>query len=197
MQLIKVNENEQGQQIVSARDLWKFLDVNYDFSTWIKRRIEKYDFIEDEDFIRVSFAPQICGAKGRGATGGYNKLDYILSLDMAKELAMIENNSSGRAARRYFIQCEKRYRELLLKNHKKELDNLQLEINEVNKHKDRIKFLIKSYEEIYKCIEKIYAETEKQREVVSESNRKLNSLFFNTGLCLNESKNALKKLEIL
>ncbi|WP_294707272.1 antA/AntB antirepressor family protein [uncultured Fusobacterium sp.] len=41
MQLIKVRKTKEGQQVVSARDLWKFLDVNYDFSTWIKRRIEK------------------------------------------------------------------------------------------------------------------------------------------------------------
>ena len=46
MELIKVNKNEQGQQTVSARDLWKFLNVKYDFSTWIKRRVEKYSLLK-------------------------------------------------------------------------------------------------------------------------------------------------------
>ena len=194
MELIKVNKNEQGQQTVSARDLWKFLNVKYDFSTWIKRRVEKYSFIENEDFIIISLIPQKCGIK----KGGDRKsLDYILSLDMAKELSMIENNPTGRTARKYFIQCEKKYKELILKNHKKELNKLQSEIDEKNKYKSRIDFLIKNHEEIYKVIENIYTEIEKQRETISDSNRKLYNLFFNTGLCLNENKSILKKLENL
>lgn len=102
---ILLHENNiTGERNVSARDLWEFLEVRYDFSTWIKRRIEKYDFVENVDFTMVSLIPQNCGIK-RG--GDRKSFDYILTLDMAKELCMIENNAKGREARRYFIACEK------------------------------------------------------------------------------------------
>lgn len=120
MQLLKITKNKQGEQLINARELWRFLDVNYDFSTWIKRRIEKYDFIENEDFILVRSFPQNCGK-----LGGRPKDEYIISMDMAKELAMIENNANGRLARRYFIQCEKKYRKLLEEKQQKELKLLQ------------------------------------------------------------------------
>lgn len=188
MQLIKVSKNEQGQQVVSARDLWKFLDVNYDFSTWIKRRIEKYDFIENEDFIRVSFAPQICGAKGRGSIGGYNKLDYILSLDMAKELAMIENNSTGRAARRYFIQCEKRYRKLIDEKHSKEIQKLQ-ENDRAEFYLKKIKALETNYEEVQKLVKELYEES----EVLKETLQKFNSRCTWLSLLAGQGKRLIKE----
>lgn len=105
--IIKVIENEKGQQTVSARELYEFLEVKANFTDWIKRRIEKYDFIENVDFTKVSFASQNCEAKGRGSAGGMNKINYIITLGMAKELCMIENNEKGKEARRYFIECER------------------------------------------------------------------------------------------
>lgn len=104
--LVKVNKDENGEQLVSARELYEFLEVKRDFTTWIKARIKKYEgFIENLDFTVVSIAPQNGGA----IKGGQNRVDYILKLDMAKELSMIENNAKGREARRYFIECEKKY----------------------------------------------------------------------------------------
>lgn len=167
MQLIKVSKNEQGQQVVSARDLWKFLDVNYDFSTWIKRRIEKYDFIENVDFTMVRLIPQNCGIK----KGGDRKsIDYILSMDMAKELAMIENNSTGRAARRYFIQCEKRYRKLIDEKHSKEIQALQ-ENDSSEFYLKKIKALEANYEEVQMLIKELYEDS----EVLKSTMQKFNS----------------------
>lgn len=99
-----IKENELGQ-IISARELYQFLEVKRDFTTWIKGRIEKYNFVENEDFQVISFAPQNWGAN----KGGHNKVDYLITMDMAKELSMIENNEKGREARKYFIKCEKEY----------------------------------------------------------------------------------------
>lgn len=164
MQLIKVSKNEQGQQIVSARDLWKFLDVNYDFSTWIKRRIEKYDFIENVDFTLVRGFPQNCGK-----LGGRPKEDYILSMDMAKELAMIENNSTGRAARRYFIQCEKRYRKLIDEKHSKEIPALQ-ENDNSEFYLKKIKALEANYEEVQMLIKELYEESEVLKSTMQRFN---------------------------
>lgn len=106
--------DQTTEMLCNARDLHKFLNVGRDFNTWIKDRIKQYGFIKNQDFILVrqnggakhkTTAPQNGGAKtGRG---GHNKIDYHITLDMAKELAMIENNEQGRKVRRYFIQMEK------------------------------------------------------------------------------------------
>lgn len=85
---------------VNARELHTHLKSKQKFTDWIKNRIEKYEFEEGKDFCFINL-----GSKGRG---GHNALEYHLSLDMAKELAMVENNDQGRQARRYFIECEKK-----------------------------------------------------------------------------------------
>ena len=92
---------EKTTQFCNARDLHASLKVGRDFSTWITDRIEQYGFIEGEDYSPVSG-----NIRGRGKP----RIDYHLSLDMAKELAMIENNEVGRQVRHYFIQCENELR---------------------------------------------------------------------------------------
>ena len=107
-ELIKITTDEEGMKLVSGRELHEFLEVGRDFTTWIKSRISKYGFAENMDFTVVSIAPQNWGA----SHGGENKLDYVITIDMAKELSMVENNKKGRQARRYFIQCEKQLKEV-------------------------------------------------------------------------------------
>ena len=96
--------NGENITAVNARDLWKFLESKQDFSTWIKRRIEKYEFIEGQDYLLHKFVEQL-------PSGAKHCIEYLISLDMAKELAMVENNERGRQARQYFIEVEKRYRQ--------------------------------------------------------------------------------------
>lgn len=91
-----------NQLAVNARDLHKFLKVGRDFSNWIKGRISQYVFIENQDFILIRQNGRI---NGKG--GDRRSVEYHLTLDMAKELAMVENNEEGRKVRRYFIRCEK------------------------------------------------------------------------------------------
>ncbi len=92
--------------LCDARKLHEFLQVSTRFNDWIKKRIEEYGFVENQDFV---FATEILVAKkGRG---GHNKTEYHITLDMAKELAMVERNEQGRAIRRYFIECEKKLNE--------------------------------------------------------------------------------------
>jgi len=95
--------NGENVTAVNARDLWKFLESRQDFSSWIKRRIEKYGFIEGRDYLLHQFMEQL-------PSGAKHRIEYMVSLDMAKELAMVENNERGRQARQYFIAVEKRYR---------------------------------------------------------------------------------------
>ncbi|EHN7207685.1 antA/AntB antirepressor family protein [Escherichia coli] len=94
--------------LVNARDLHTFLGVGKRFASWITERIAEYGFVENQDYM---IASQIREAKGRG---GYNRKDYHLTLDTAKELAMVERNEKGRQIRRYFIECEKKLRQSLL-----------------------------------------------------------------------------------
>jgi len=93
-------------QVVDARLLHQFLEVGRDFSTWIKERVEEFGFVEGEDFMLIA-APPIRGAGNRG-----KRIDYFLTLDMAKELAMVERTPQGRQIRRYFIECEQQLRQL-------------------------------------------------------------------------------------
>ena len=96
-----VNTEVIGQSI-NARELHTFLVVGRDFSTWINGRIDQYGFEEGLDYTSQRLLPETGEQRG-----GHNKLDYILSIDMAKELAMLENNDKGKEVRKYFIQCER------------------------------------------------------------------------------------------
>lgn len=97
-------------QTVNARELHAHLEVGRDFSNWIKQRIDKYGFLENQDFVIVEnlSSPNPASAKSRAQV----LIDYYLTIGMAKELCMVENNAQGRKARRYFIECEKKLQEV-------------------------------------------------------------------------------------
>ncbi|EJU34700.1 antA/AntB antirepressor family protein [Capnocytophaga sp. CM59] len=98
-ELIKITERD-GQRAVSARELHQFLEVGRDFSNWIKGRIEEYGFIENQDY-------EVFAQIGENSNGGRPSKEYALTLDMAKELSMVEKTEKGKQARRYFIEMEK------------------------------------------------------------------------------------------
>lgn len=85
-------------QAVNARELHHFLQVQTAFKDWIARRISEYGFLEGVDFCSILSE----------STGGRPAKEYAITLDMAKELSMVERNEQGKQARRYFIECEKR-----------------------------------------------------------------------------------------
>jgi phage anti-repressor protein len=99
-ELIKLDSKNQEFPI-DARELHEKLKVGRDFSNWIKGRIEEYKFTEGIDFSPILAKNK----KGRPA------VEYKLTLDMGKELAMVENNDEGQRMRRYFIAVEKNWRE--------------------------------------------------------------------------------------
>lgn len=100
--LIPLQRDAHGKSTVNARELHSFLDVGKKFADWIKDRIEQFVFVEGEDFTVISQFPEM-GSGNRGA-----KIEYHISLDMAKELSMVERSEKGKKARQYFIECEKR-----------------------------------------------------------------------------------------
>ena len=95
-----IQQHEILEQAVNARELHEFLEVGKDFSNWIKGRISKHDFIEGVDFIRVA-------KNGVGTNQGFQAIEYFITVTMAKELAMVENNKHNKAVRKYFIECER------------------------------------------------------------------------------------------
>ena len=99
LQLQTINGN--AVETVSARELHGFLGVSSKFADWIKNRISEYDFVESQDFLTVS----------KNLENGGRSIEYYITLDMAKELSMVERNEKGRQARRYFIECEKQLHE--------------------------------------------------------------------------------------
>ncbi|MCT4609148.1 MAG: antA/AntB antirepressor family protein [Pelagimonas sp.] len=96
-----------GEPTVNARELHKFLEVGKDFTNWIKGMIEKYGFSEGQDYVEI-FARQ----NGRAKRGGHNKKEYFITFDMGKELSMVSKTPKGKEARKFFIESDKRRREL-------------------------------------------------------------------------------------
>lgn len=110
-ELVKITE-QKGIQLVDARELHKKLQTGRDFSNWIKGRIQEYGFIRNEDYFiednQHNYTDnQILRQNGRKVEKGRPTINYHLSLNMAKELAMVERNEQGRKIRRYFIEMEK------------------------------------------------------------------------------------------
>lgn len=101
--LIPVFQATIGQSsvnAVNARELHAFLEVKSKFADWIKNRIQEYEFQQDVDFVCILNFENSPPSK-----------EYYITLDMAKELAMVERNTKGKQARQYFIECEKRLKE--------------------------------------------------------------------------------------
>lgn len=98
-ELIKVEECD-GKQAINARELHQKLGSKYQFANWIEERIEKYGFVENQDY-------EVFKENLKNSKGGRPSKEYALSLDMAKELCIIENNEKGRMIRKYFIEVEK------------------------------------------------------------------------------------------
>lgn len=134
-ELIKIEVNENNEQVVSGRELHKFLEVKSRFNDWFNNRIEMYGFTENVDFVAIT---KIL-VTAQGNKSSYK--DYLMKISMAKELAMIDNNEKGKVIRKYFIECENMWNspEMILmkanqiqgrmiENYKKEIQNIRIEL---------------------------------------------------------------------
>ncbi|EKE19668.1 MAG: Phage transcriptional regulator [uncultured bacterium] len=123
IKVIQKDFNGDKKRFVNARELHSWLNVGRDFSTWIKDRIKKYDFVENLDYftsipasITKSGDGKIASNKAKAKdpkTGKVVAKDYIISVDMAKELAMIENSEIGKKVRKYFIRVESDFKKVM------------------------------------------------------------------------------------
>lgn len=103
-ELIRIDRNEQGSEVVSARELYDFLEVKARFTDWCNRMFE-YGFESQKDFFTIL----------RESNGGRPSTDYALTLDTAKEIAMLQRSEKGKQARQYFIECERIAKERISK----------------------------------------------------------------------------------
>lgn len=124
-ELIKITTNEVGEPTVLGRELHDFLGVTTRYNDWFPRMVE-YGFTEGKDFY--SFLSKT------SETGGRPSTDHLLTIDMAKEICMIQRTEVGKKARQYFIQVEKDYNSpekimaRALRIAEKELSTLKLDV---------------------------------------------------------------------
>lgn len=109
--LVPVYETSIGEKVVYGSELYECLGSKQEYSNWVKGRLKECDSLENEDFTIILSK----------STGGRPKNEYIIKLDTAKEMAMLERNEKGKQVRRYFIQVEKKYKESALDNLSPEL----------------------------------------------------------------------------
>nr|DAJ58100.1 MAG TPA: hypothetical protein [Caudoviricetes sp.] len=125
-ELVPVYETGTGEKVVYGSELHTALGAPSVYREWVKRRISDIDAIEDEDFQGVEIS----------TPSGQTKKDYIVKLDTAKEMAMLERNEKGKQVRRYFIQIEKKYKE---KQHQlADLSDLSVELQAIIMHDKKI-----------------------------------------------------------
>ena len=151
-ELIKLNQsaiNGELQQTVNARELHAFLDSGQEFANWIKSRIADFGFIDGQDFLTIL---------SKTPNGGRPSREYYITLDMAKELAMVERNEKGKQARKYFIECERKLREhqakLAPKTYVEALRALADEVEAHNKTQEQLAIAAPKSEYFDKLVER-------------------------------------------
>lgn len=130
-EIIKINSNNT----VSARELHEFLKIETRFDIWFNR-MKEYGFVEKVDYEKIVSKVHV-----QKRTRTYEQVDYEITLDMAKEISMIQRSEKGKQARQYFINCEKKLKEVV----KKPLTTLEqlklhyLALEEQNKELKQVK----------------------------------------------------------
>lgn len=144
VRVVEIIEHD-GKQAVNARELHEKLGNKKQFANWIQLRIEQYGFVENQDF-------EVFNQKVKNSNGGRSRIEYALSLDMAKELCMVENSEKGRMIRKYFIEVEKKARTqnpfaipqtysealLLAANQAKQIEKQQLALEQKKIENDKL-----------------------------------------------------------
>lgn len=119
--LVPVYETSTGKKVVYGTELHTVLDVKTPYRTWIERRFDECEAIENQDYS----SEQICTL-----SGGTPKKEHLIKLDTAKEMAMLERNEKGKQVRRYFIAIEKKFKERKNANHPACIEDVLIQMYE-------------------------------------------------------------------
>ena len=106
MELIKIKTNENGEQLVSGRELHEFLEVGTKYTQWFDE-MTKYGFVENVDYSTLN---ELSEKKEGSRFVKRTIINHAMTLDMAKEISMIQRTEKGKQARLYFIEVEKQYK---------------------------------------------------------------------------------------
>ncbi|WP_024621106.1 antA/AntB antirepressor family protein [Metaclostridioides mangenotii] len=105
--LIKIEVNENQEQLVSGRELHEFLEIKTRYNDWFERMVG-YGFVENTDYVAIT---------QKRVTAQGNEIEYTdhaIKIDMAKEISMIQRSEKGKQVRLYFIEAENKYKQLSL-----------------------------------------------------------------------------------
>lgn len=140
-----------GNQGINASYVYRLLKVGRDYSKWIKARIEQAGFIENQDYITVQNStiglPKLASentvhflrdkmGEQKETRGGHNRFDYIISLDMAKHLCLMEKNEIGRAVRQHFIDAETQLKQVAPTVYKNTLAKTQARLAAIDHNRE-------------------------------------------------------------
>jgi phage anti-repressor protein len=186
------NINGELIQTVNARDLHAFLEITTRFNDWINRRITEYDFEENIDYIIVenlSYS-NLSSAKSRQRP----MKDYCISINMAKELSMVERNEKGKQARQYFIECERRILQpQTLLPTKKELALMVIRAEEEN---EKLLLENKSLSTEVDCLKNLFKEgmtpTQFSKMLNGVNSQQINHFLAERKWLYNESKSGIR-----
>lgn len=133
-ELVPVYETSTGEKVVYGTELYECLGSKRQYTDWIKGRLAECDAIENEDYQSFS---QNC----EKPTGGRPKSEYLIKLDTAKEMAMLERNEKGKQVRRYFIRVEKKYKENAFEDLSPELKAVIVVDKRITKVEEKVEHL--------------------------------------------------------
>ena len=133
-ELVPVYETSTGEKVVYGTELYESLGSKRQYTDWVKGRLLECDALENEDYQSFS-------QNNEKPTGGRPKLEYIIKLDTAKEMAMLERNDKGKQVRRYFIQVEKKYKESPLADLSPELKAVIIVDKRITKVEKKVEYL--------------------------------------------------------
>lgn len=137
-ELVPVYETSTGERVVYGTELYSYLESKRQYTDWLKTRLQDCDAIENEDFQSFS---------QKNEKGGRPQKEYIIKLDIAKEMAMLERNEKGKQVRRYFIQIEKKYKKNILNGLSKELQAVIVVDKRVTAIEEEVKEVSKNLED--------------------------------------------------
>jgi phage anti-repressor protein len=132
---IKIEDNilkNELTQTVNARELHEWLNSNRQFSNWITDKITAFGFKDNEDYLTILF-------NRKGGKAGKPRTEYYITIDMAKELSMLERTEKGREIRKYFIDIEKRFYKIKEDIQNKEVRSLS------KKYRNNFTFTLKNH----------------------------------------------------
>lgn len=143
--LLQAKETEYGQMI-SAKELHQYMKAGRVFSSWIRSKIDKYQYEENFDYKEFwthNETGEIMESDNNSdimAMNGYGK-DYFISYDMAKELCILENNNQSKRIRKYLKDCESNYLNFL-KAKLYLLDEGKIDIEKLNQWQELLEFVV-------------------------------------------------------